>query len=126
MELSFRELAHYCEAHAELDWVAISANAVQGTRAQRAQLTRIMRQFGFAPPRDPVPEAASDRLRRLGENILISAMVFARNPSQVRADTLWRDRTPLFLSRVGLAVRFGGAAKIAGATTPTEGIWHPR
>jgi hypothetical protein len=127
MELSFRELARHCEVGSELDAVvAVGANVTQGTRAQRAQLRRIMRHYGFEAPRETARAASSDRLRRLGENILISAMVLARNPTQVRADTLWRDRTQLFISRAGLVRRFGTAAKIAGATKQAEGSWHRR
>jgi hypothetical protein len=108
LALSFRELARYCVAHPELDdVVAISANLAQGTRQQAQQLTSIMRRFGFAP-RPECESASSDAsLHRLGENILISVMVLAQNPVALRADSLWRDRIHVFLSRAALMARFG-------------------
>ena len=108
MELSLCELGRYCAQTPEmLDIVAIEANVSQGTREQRVQLTNIMRRFGFAPPVAIEPARSDARLRRLGENVLITVFILARNPMVLRADTLWRDRTELFLSRTALAERFG-------------------
>jgi hypothetical protein len=45
----------------------------------------------------------------LGENILISMMVLARNAAALRADVLRRDRTLVFLSRRELRRRYGFA-----------------
>lgn len=107
-ESSLCELARYCAANpAAHDVVAIAANVAQGTRQQRDQLTGIMRRFGFAPPVVLEPARSDARLRRLGENLLIAGMVLARNPAVLRVDTLWRDRTELFLSAKQLAERFG-------------------
>jgi hypothetical protein len=42
-----------------------------------------------------------------GENILISMIVLTHNATALRADTLWRDRTLVFLSRQTLRTRYG-------------------
>lgn len=127
MESSLRELARYCTAHPELDdVVAIAANVAQGTRDQRAQLTYIMRRFGFAPPAAVEPSRSDARLRRLGENLLIAVMVMARNPIVLRVDTLWRDRTELYLSRTALAERFGEPVRCGAATPHVEDRWTTR
>jgi hypothetical protein len=49
----------------------------------------------------------SQRLHRFGENILISMTVLARNAAALRADTLWRDRALVLLSRQRLQRRYG-------------------
>jgi hypothetical protein len=115
LELSVRHLARYCVECREVeDVVAIGANLVQATREQRTQLTSIMGRFGFAPPRGRKRHHAERDyleapLRRLGENILISAMVLAQNPVVFRTDSLWRVRTPVFVSRAALIARYGEA-----------------
>lgn len=114
LELSMYELARYLEAHRELnDIVAIGGNLAQGTREQRAKLTSIMRRFGFAPLPDGELIRADATLHRFAENILISVMVLAQNPVVLRADSLWRDRTPLFLSRSALLDRYGQSPRTA-------------
>ncbi len=108
LELSVRELAQYFLAHPELnDVAAIGGNLAQGTRDQRTQLTNIMRRFGFAPLPDGESPFAEATLRRFGENILITAMVWVQNPVVLRVDSLWRDRMPLFISRTALLDRYG-------------------
>jgi cytochrome b561 len=53
-------------------------------------------------------------MHRLGENIFISMMVLAHNAAALRADTLWRDRTLVFLSRSRLQERYGaGGGRVA-------------
>ncbi len=127
MDLSLRELARHCAAHRELDdVVAIAANVAQGTRRQRDQLTYIMRRYGFAPAAALEPAPSEAKLRRLSENLFIAVMVMARNPVVLRMDTLWRDRTELFLSRTTLAARFGGAARCGGAIPHAEERWRMR
>jgi len=56
---------------------------------------------------DEEPERLGERLHRFGDNILISLMVLAQNSVALRADTLRRVRVPIYLSRRGLAARFG-------------------
>lgn len=119
LELSLRELAKYIQAHRDLDdVVAIGANFAQGTREQRTQLTNIMRRFGFAPLPDGESACADGTLCRFGENILISVMVLAQNPVVLRADSLWRDRTPLFVSRSAFLDRYGPRPRTATADGP--------
>jgi hypothetical protein len=125
MELSLCELGRYCAQTPELfDIVAIAANVAQGTREQRDQLTNIMRRFGFAPPVAIEPTRSDARLRRLGENVLITVFILARNPMVLRADTLWRDRTELFLSRTALAERFGRPRRSADSSPQIESRWR--
>ncbi len=125
LELSVRELAQYLMTHSEMDDVAaVGANVAQGTREQRAQLTNIMRRFGFAPLPEGEAQYAEAALRRLGENILITAMVLAQNPVVLRAESLWRDRTPLFVSRTALLARYGQAPQ--RSKMPANGPWSTR
>ncbi len=127
MDLSLRELARYCAMHRELDDVtAITANVAQGTRQQLDQLTYIMRRFGFAPAVALEPAPSEAKLRRLRENVFIAVMVMVRNPMVLRMDTLWRDRTELFLSRTALAARFGGPVRCGEATPHAEDRWRMR
>jgi hypothetical protein len=121
MESSLCELARYCDANrAAHDVVAIAANVAQGTRQQRDQLNTILRRFGFAPPVALRPARCDARLRRLGENLLIAGMVLARNPAVLRVDTLWRDRTEVFLSAQELAERFGKPVRRGDASPHVE------
>jgi hypothetical protein len=123
LDLSMRELARYFSRHPDLnDVAAIGANVAQGTREQRAQLTNIMRRFGFAPLPDGECTCAEAALRRFAENVLISAMVWARNPVVLRADSLWRDRTPLFVSRTALLERYGIRPRVT--SSPADGLWR--
>jgi hypothetical protein len=127
MELSLCELSRYCASRPELcDIAAISANVTQGTRQQRQQITRLMRRFGFECPPDLDAIQPDDRLRRLGENIFISAIVLAHNPVALRVDTLWRDRAQLFLSRTALARRFGDLAASGDARPHADSPWRMR
>lgn len=121
LELSFGELARYCASHPDLrDVTAIGANLTQGTRQQRDQLTSIMRRFGFEPPTGGEPIPSNTRLHRLGENVLISVMVLVRNPVVLRANSLWRDRTELFLSRAALISRFDKDSRCAERAFPPQ------
>jgi hypothetical protein len=125
LDLSMRELARYFSGHPDLnDVAAIGANVAQGTREQRAQLTNIMRRFGFAPLPDGECTCAEAALRRFAENVLISAMVWARNPVVLRADSLWRDRTPLFVSRTALLERYGIRQRVTSSLA--DGLWRTR
>ena len=108
MAIALRELAKYLAARPELgDVAAICADVPCGTQAQAHQLSYIMAHYGFEtiPEHDPVP--LRERLHRFGDNILISLMVRAQNSVALRPDTLRRVRVPIYLSRRGLAARFG-------------------
>jgi hypothetical protein len=107
-ELSLRELAGFLDGRRELDdVVAICANMSLEPAERSAQLVRFVGRFGF----EPIAEASSRSFRQqmhwFGENILISMIVIARNAAALRADTLRRDRTLVFLSRRELRQRYG-------------------
>ncbi len=108
LAISLRELAIHVAATRALDGVdVIRANMGFGTAAQVAQLVRISGLYGFEPIPDPRQPLARQRLHRLGENILISLMVLARNGLALRRDTLGRSRVQVFMSRQTLLARYG-------------------
>ena len=115
MAVALRELAKYLAARPELaDVAVICADVPCGTQSQAHQLSTIMGHYGFEtiPEEEPVP--LLEQLHRFGDNILISLLVLAQNSVALRADTLRRVRVPIYLSRRGLAERFGGAERAAG------------
>jgi hypothetical protein len=108
LALSLRELVCYLDARPDLrDIAGIWADVPCGTRAQSAQIARIMGRYGFetivGPPHLPIRE----RIHRFGENILVSMFVFAQNEAALRSDSLSRVRVPIFVSRRALGERFG-------------------
>ena len=109
-ELSLRELARFLDGRHDLDDVAaICAKMSLEPMERSAQLVRFVSRFGF----ERIAAANSCSFRQqmhwFGENILISMMVLARNAAALRADTLRRDRTLVFLSRRELRRRYGFA-----------------
>lgn len=117
---ALHELADYLAARSDLaDIVAICADVPSATRAQSAQLARIMARYGFEAVAEPRHLTFGERLHRFGENILISLIVLAQNAAALRADTLRRARLPIYLSRHALERRFGAtAAPPSGADAP--------
>ncbi len=106
--VSLRELAKYLASRPELaDIAVIWADAPCGTPSQAHQLAHIMAHYGFETILEDAPMRLAERLHRFGDNILISLMVLAQNSVTLRADTLRRVRVPIYLSRRGLAERFG-------------------
>jgi hypothetical protein len=115
---SLRELAGHLARCPELDdVVAFRILLGLGVPSQRLQLLRIMGRFGFELVPTPEPSSLMERARRLGENVLISLMVVARNPWALRRDSLWRDRVRVYLSRRKLEQRYG-----PGERWPTTGL----
>jgi hypothetical protein len=117
--LSLRELAHYLSSRPDLaDIAAVCAGVPSGTKTQAAQVARIMSHYGFetVPERGPLP--IGERLHRVAENILISLVVFARNASALRLDSLLRVRVPIVLSRCTLEQKFGAAAARPAKSSP--------
>ena len=107
-ELSLRELAAFLDGRRDLDdVVAVCANLSLEPAERSTQLVRFVGRFGF----ERIAAASSRSLRQqmhwFGENILISMIVLARNAAALRADTLRRDRTLVFLSRRELWRRYG-------------------
>ena len=111
---SLRELASYFRARPDLsDVTAICADVPSATRAQSEQLARIMGRYGFEAIVEPEHLLIGERLRRLGENLLISLFVIAHNPRALRRDTLERVRLPIYLSRRVLHREFDCPAESA-------------
>ncbi|MFZ0728768.1 MAG: hypothetical protein WAM51_01435 [Methylovirgula sp.] len=100
---SLRELAAYLAARPEFDDVgAIRINTSLGPTARGDQIARIVAPYGFARVSVPRPRTLAERMRRLGENILVSLLVLAANCRALKADTLRRDRTLAYLPRRSL------------------------
>jgi hypothetical protein len=109
LDTSLRELARYLAARRDLDDILIiRGNAACGVPEQRAQVTRMCERYGFEKIADPAAPTMRQRAHRLGENILISLIVWTLNTTALRRDTLRRDRVQVFMSRAVLARRFGG------------------
>jgi hypothetical protein len=107
-DTSLRELSAYLAAHRELDDVAaVCADIALASAQQSDQLVRIVNRYGFERARERGSVSLFERLHRLGENVLIVMMVFARNAGALRRDTMWRDRTLVLLSRRELEQRYG-------------------
>ncbi|MGH6672280.1 MAG: hypothetical protein ACRECV_09965 [Xanthobacteraceae bacterium] len=70
------------------------------------QISHIMERYGFETIDEPEPWPPRERIRLVGENILISMMVFAQNADTLRMDTLRRVRVPVCVSRCELERRF--------------------
>ncbi|MGO8922818.1 MAG: YkoP family protein [Xanthobacteraceae bacterium] len=109
-EFSLRELAGFLDGRRDLDdVVAICAKLSLEPAERSAQLVRFVSRFGF----ERIAAASSWSFRQqmhwFGENILISMIVAARNAAALRADTLRRDRTLVFLSRRELRRRYAFA-----------------
>ena len=105
---SLRELASFLASRPELNDVALVCGDVpSGTKAQSAQVARIMAHYGFESRPEPEQVSMGQRLNRLGENILISMIILAHNPGALHLDTLKRVRVPIYLSRRGLEREFG-------------------
>jgi hypothetical protein len=110
--ISLRELVRHLASRPDLGDVAvICADVPCGTQSQARQVAHIMAHFGFEAIFEDEPLPLGERLHRFGENILISLTVLAQNSAALRADTLRRVRVPVYLSRRGLAERFGDAER---------------
>ena len=108
MAVSLQELARYLGSRPDFaDIAVICADVPSGTRTQRDQLARIMARYGFEAIVQPERLPMGERLRRLGENVLVSLIVFAQNAGTLRLDTLNRVRLLIYLSRRTLEEKFG-------------------
>lgn len=109
---SLHELARYLDGRPDLSDVdVICGDVPSGTELQIGQIVRIMAHYGFEAIPEHAPLPVGERLHRLGENILISMMVFARNPHALRPDTLQRVRVPIYLSRRSLRRKFANTGR---------------
>jgi len=110
IQISLAELARYLRSQPDLtDIEVIFGDVPSGVREKFGQIGRIMAHYGF----EVIPEAngltLGQRLQRLGENMLISLIVYARHGTLHR-NTLRRVRVPIYLSRRALEKHFGEAA----------------
>lgn len=116
ISISFTELARYLSLRADLrDISVICGDVPSATRAQWQQIEYIMGYYGFETVMEAERLPLWQRVHRLGENILISLMIFAQNAAALRLDTLMRVRVPIYLSRRDLERKFGGLNERAGA-----------
>jgi YkoP domain len=109
---SLGQLATYLHEHPEFDDIAaLRADMRLGTAEQSAQLARLSAHYGFEAPAGLAPAGywRSGGLHRFGENILIFMLVLATNPVAVGTPVLRRDHKLVYLSRVALKRRYGGA-----------------
>jgi hypothetical protein len=98
--------AHLASEAAYDGLTAIQADVAFATKEETAQLLRICARYGFVPSRD-ASRGETRPLHRLGENILISMMVMARNMGALRVSSLRRSRVRVYLIRQELDQRFG-------------------
>jgi hypothetical protein len=104
---SLSELAQYLKEHSEFRSVrALRADVSLDSTAD--PVLRGLERYGFEFVPDSIKPSFSERLHRLGENILISLFVLADNPKALRSDTLWRGRIPAYLSRNSLESKYSG------------------
>jgi hypothetical protein len=106
-DISLRELAHLLDVRQDLhDITAICGNMTFAPADRSAQLARFVSRFGFEKIEIDGSQSFRQRMHWFGENILISMIVLTHNATALRADTLWRDRTLVFLSRQALLRRY--------------------
>ena len=107
-ESSLRQLADFLDGRRDHDdVVAICANMSLEPAERSAQLARFVSRYGFERVAAASSRSLRQQMRWFGENILISIIVLVRNAAALRADTLRRDRTLVFLSRRKLRWRYG-------------------
>ncbi len=110
IDLSLRELPRYLAARPQYgDVKVIRADMHPATPQEHRQFAHIMARYGFETVRLPDPQTPAAWLRRLGENILISILILARNPIAFRIDSLRRSRDAACISRRLLEHRYGSA-----------------
>jgi len=116
ISLSLHEFARYLSSEPDLcDISVICGDVPSATRGQCRQIEYIMAYYGFETIMETRRLSFGERMHRLGENILISLMVFAQNPAALRLDTLRRVRVPIYLSRRILECKFGSVNAGVGA-----------
>ena len=106
---SLRRLARHLASRPDLDDISLVRCTMMFASGERDdQMVRMIRRYGFelVPPTTTV--TLGERARRLGENVLISLIVWAGNTAALRRDTLRRGRTRVFMSRKVLEQRYGG------------------
>lgn len=116
ISISLHELTRYLSSEPDLcDISVICGDVPSATREQCQQIQYIMAYYGFETIMETRRLPLGERLHRVGENILISLVVFAQNPAALRFDTLRRVRVPIYLSRRILERKFGSVDTVGGA-----------
>jgi hypothetical protein len=114
ISISLHELTRYLLSRSDLcDISVICGDVPSATRRQCQQIEYIMAYYGFEAVMVTGRPAFGERMHRLGENILISLVVFAQNPATLRVDTLMRVRVPIYMSRRTLDRKFGSRDSVA-------------
>ena len=123
-EQSLRELSSYLQLRSDLqDVLAICGDLAFEPPRRAGQLTHFVARFGFEPVKIQQQWSLAAYAHWLGQNMLISMMVLAHNAAALRADTLWRVRIPVFLSRRALEARYGsGRAPPVKQLRPQQGV----
>ena len=120
VEISLQELCRFLSVTPELsNIVAICANVALGTKRDTTQLILMANRFGFLAvqmPRCPLTE----RVCRIGENILISLLILVHNVQALRRDSLLRDRVRIVLRRSTLERRYRVPPLHAAAPRPSS------
>jgi hypothetical protein len=110
IEMSLRELAAFLARRSCFhDIAAISANLAFSTAEESDRIASLAARYGFrcASNISVSNRSLSQSLHLFGENILISMIVFCRNPAALRKSSLRRERVQMFLPRPELTRRFG-------------------
>lgn len=108
LSFSMRELARYLESRPDLaDIEAVRAEMALGPPEQTPTIIQLSARYGFEPVAQPSVRRRGGALHRMGENILITMLVLARNPSAWGWDDLARDRAEVFISRSKLRALHG-------------------
>jgi hypothetical protein len=81
----------------------------------RAASLLIASRFDFLAVQTPPGDSITERVYRVGENILISLLILAHNTQALRRDILLRDRVRIVLRRSTLEQRYGLLRPGAGA-----------
>jgi hypothetical protein len=117
VEISLRELCRFLSVTPELsNVVAICANVALGTRRDTTQLILMAHRFGFLAVQMPRC-SLTERVHRIGENILISLLILVHNVQALRRDSLLRDRVRIVLRRSTLERRYRFSPLHAAAET---------
>lgn len=109
VDLSFKLLAAHIESRPEYDRVrAIKGEMAMGTEEKIPNMARIAMHYGFESARcDGKALPLTERLHRIGENILGLMFVLATNPVAARLNVLRRGRALVYLPRDTLLRRYG-------------------
>jgi hypothetical protein len=107
-EISLEELATFVARHRALDDVAAFGGKMMfGSTEQTQLVAHFSARYGFVAAIPEPVQTIPQRLHLVGENILISLIVLARNPAALRTDVLRRDRVSIYIRREELMRRFG-------------------